>query len=124
MDKSIAKQRPILLTAFLVFMIAYNVIQISSGWTTLNKDQFIHPESTRFAVLVLQNAAYIICCFALFWWRKWGFWAICAIGIVSWLADLLLGGDGWRFVEYLIEVGILYFLLKTGDEKNAWDQLE
>ncbi len=124
MEASKEKQRHILLTAFLGFMIAYDIIQISMGWTGFNKDQFVHPQSTRFLVLVIQNVAYIICCIALFRWKKWGFWAICAIGIVSWGLDLSLGGDGWSFVEYVIEVGILYFLLKIGEEQNAWDQLE
>jgi bacteriorhodopsin len=124
MVQPIGKQRPILLTAFLGFMIAFNIIQISTGWTALDKEQFVHPDSTRFVVLVIQNIAYIICCIALIKWKRWGFWAICAVGVLALIANLFIVGDTGSFIQYAIEVGILYFLLKTGGAQNVWDQLE
>ena len=123
METKSKKQRPILLTAFLGFMIAFNIIQISSGWTVLDKEQYLHPVSTLFLVLAVKNIVYIICCIALIQWKRWGFWGICAIGVLALGANLVMGGDAWGFVEYTIEVGILYFLLKSGGEQNAWDQL-
>jgi bacteriorhodopsin len=124
MDDPTSKQRPILLTAFLGFMIAFNIIQISTGWTVVDKEQFHYPDTTRFVVLVIQNVAYIICCIALVKWKRWGFWAICAVGVLALIASLLIVGDTGSFIQYAIEVAILYFLLKTGGAQNAWDQLE
>jgi hypothetical protein len=123
MEKYTAKQRPLLLTAYLVFMIVFSAIQIDLGWAAMTKDPFVHPLSTRFMVLIIQNIAYIICCMALFTWRRWGFWAICSIGILALITNLFIGGDVVSFIEYGIEVAILYFLLKTGGKQNAWDQL-
>lgn len=123
MEDSGEKQRPILLTAFLGFMIAFNIIQISTGWTALDKAQYVHPGSTRFLGLAVKNVAYIICCIALIKWKRWGFWGICGIGVLALGINLLIGLDTWEFVQYTIEVGILYFLLKSGGDLNAWDQL-
>ncbi|MCP4195852.1 MAG: hypothetical protein GY762_01765 [Proteobacteria bacterium] len=123
MEQPNAKPRPILLTAFLGFMIAFNIIQISTGWTAVDKEQFVHPDSSRFVVLVIQNVVYVICGIALIKWKRWGFWAICAIGVLALIANLLIVGDIGSFIQYAIEVGILYFLLKTGGAQNVWDQL-
>jgi hypothetical protein len=42
---------------------------------------------------------------------------------VALIVSLLIVGDTGSFIQYAIEVGILYFLLKVGGAQNVWGQL-
>ena len=65
----------------------------------------------------------VICCIALFRWKKWGFWGICLISALSVLPYLLYGA-GYSTLIGPCAVLLLFGLLKLGKENSAWHNLE
>ena len=74
-----------------------------------------------FIVSLLFN---LVCVFALFQWKKWGFWGLCVSSVVG----LLVGGSISRFSfdsgGSLLWIAVLYGLLHIGKENKAWPQLD
>lgn len=66
----------------------------------------------------------VVCLFALFQWKKWGFYGIVAMTIVNFTVNLLLGGSPESAISGLAGIAILYGLLQLGQPKTGWEQLE
>jgi len=65
----------------------------------------------------------VICCIALFRWKKWGFWGICIVSALVTITELLYG-FGYPALIGPCVVLLLYGLLRLGKENSAWNDLE
>ncbi|MHC4500267.1 MAG: hypothetical protein ACYS21_14270 [Planctomycetota bacterium] len=65
----------------------------------------------------------VICCIALFMWKKWGFWGICMTSALATVSQLLYG-FGYKSFIGPSAVLLLFGLLKLGKENSAWKHLE
>ena len=67
----------------------------------------------------------IVGAIALFRWKKWGFYLIALIPIVTIVVYLALGFTLYQTLPALLSIAFLYGVLHIGSEKNkAWPQLE
>ncbi len=65
----------------------------------------------------------ITCIIALFRWKKWGFWGLCATSAIVFTA---FAAAGVVFDALLVVSGLvpLYYALNLGAQNKAWPQLE
>ena len=125
------RRRPILLTAYLTFLIIANAA--ATGLYIL-KPAAISNELAKlpewvFPVFIGVGLLNIICGLALFGWRKLGFWGLAASAIAVLLINLQIGlglttalGRSSGLGE-LCAVGILYGVLRLGKGTDGWSQL-
>jgi hypothetical protein len=118
------KKRHGCLTAWLILMIVGSVatIFLNMAVNSLTEPSEKLPE-WAIPVLVAAGVIEIICAIALFKWKKWGFWGICALTIIILFINLTLG-VGIFAISGLIGIGILYAVLQIGGENKGWTQLE
>ena len=64
----------------------------------------------------------VICCIAVFMWKKWDFWCICAISALATVAYLIYGA-GYSATIGPCAVLLLFGLLRLGRENSAWQHL-
>ena len=115
------KQRHGCLTAYLALLIVVNALMVLGVLVLRSKV----PNLPAWVVAVSAGGLLlnIICAIALFRWKKWGFWAITAVGVLGFLISLYCG-RGFASVYGLLGVVILYLVLQIGKERSGWSQLE
>lgn len=118
------------LTAWLIFIAAgssaiilYYLLRAGGIWADVpDRPAWWIPMQVLWAIANLFGTI------ALFKWRKWGFWVICAAAIVPVVADLVVGkGIGSVLGSALgsfVYVGVLYQALQIGEDKKGWAQLQ
>lgn len=65
----------------------------------------------------------VMCCLALFHWKKWGAHGLPIMGIMGLGLTLAFGGGIPAAMGWVIGVAVLYVLLFIGREKKAWARL-
>ncbi len=73
------------------------------------------------AVVAIGNAG---CAYALFLWKKWGFYGFLVTAAISVTANLINGASVFHASLGLVGVAVLFILLHIGTEDNGWEQLE
>ena len=124
------------LTAWLVLKIIGNLVTVYMYLCLIYARVFIHvfgpgamPEMSpmptwAFPVLIVVSLFNLVCTIALFRWKKWGFWGICATSVVALVVNLSVGlGTGKPFIG-LLGVLLLYGVLHIGKENKGWPQLD
>ena len=66
----------------------------------------------------------IACVLALFAWKKWGFWGICAASAATFIINLVAGGNLVYAIIGLTSAVILFGFLNVGGDNKGWPQLE
>ncbi len=120
------KQRHGCLTAWLVLMIAggvFTALLYTLGREAISGYMPSLPGWT-FPAFVLTGIANILCAVALFQWKKWGFWGVVAVSVVTFVINLSIGFSALHAALGFLGVAILYGVLQIGGDKKGWPQLE
>jgi hypothetical protein len=118
------KKRHGCLTAYLVFIIAgISVLLI------LYLLRGLAPDNTRpvweILLFTILNFFAIICAVAIFMWKKWGVWGLCAVQIVSFIISILQRDlIVISAIRLVISLGLLFLVLDIGGDNKGWAQLE
>jgi hypothetical protein len=120
------KRRHGCLTAWLVLMIFTNsltAVVYSLAGAFLRR---FTPGAPRWAFPVLAAVGIVntVCAFALFRWKKWGFYGFVATALVTAVVNVVIGLKIVQILLGLAGVAILYGVLQIGSEKKGWTQLE
>jgi hypothetical protein len=85
-----------------------------------------YPALPGWAIPVLAAGALtnLVCVMALFKWRKWGFWGLCATGVGAFAVNLSFGVSFGTAQAGLLGFAILYGVLQLGTDNKGWPQLE
>lgn len=73
---------------------------------------------------VLLSMANIVLVIALFKWKKWGFWGICATNVAAGVIMLGIGLPPYIAAVCLLGPLILYGVFHIGDKNKGWPQLD
>lgn len=95
---------------YLLTRVASQVLGPMSGW-------FI-------AVVIVLSLFNVVCAIALFRWKKWGFWGICASAIIEVIVNISIGEAVGVTILSLVGPLILFGLLHVGEKDKGWPQLE
>ena len=117
------KKRNGWLTAWLILIIIVNAVNLlvySSGAASQTLET-LPGWFTAFAIIL--SVFNLICIIALFWWKRWGFWGLCASSVILFVVNISMGEVGLA-VASLLGLLILYGLLHAGDKDKGWPQLE
>jgi hypothetical protein len=112
------KKRHGCFTAWLVFMCVVYLIAIF--YLLPKADVSTPPPLASIAGLV----GGLVTLFALFKWKKWGFWLYCGLQLLACIYNLLQGISILQSLYGLIGIPILFGILQIGKEKKGWTQLE
>jgi len=121
-----SKRRNGWLTAYLCFMAIANagtvLVYLSAGDAIRSSS----PGFPGWATPVLAAGALInlVCVIALFKWKKWGFWVLCATGVAAFVVNLIIGVSFGMGLVGLLGFVILYGVLQIGTDNKGWPQLE
>jgi lipoprotein signal peptidase len=121
-----AKQRNVYLSAWLVLLLVCNLMaaalylipSLAMGQGILSEPRWLFPV---LAVVAIANAG---CAYALFMWKKWGFYGLLVAAAVSITVNLINGATVFHASLGLVGVAILFILLHIGTGDNGWRQLE
>jgi hypothetical protein len=118
------KKRHGCLTAYLVVIIAG--ISISMIISLL---QGLAPANTRpvweIALFTVFNFFVIICAVAIFMWKKWGVWGLCAVQVLSFIISIVQRQlIIISVINLVFSLGLLFLVLNIGGENKGWPQLE
>jgi|SRR5579862_4311657 len=121
-----AKQRDGCLTAWLVLMIIGNSVTALLFVLFRERIKSHSPNAPAWIApaLTVASAANVVFAVALFRWKKWGFWGLLGTSILAFVTNLIIGTSVLQTILGLLGIGILYFLLQSGDAKRGWTQLE
>lgn len=123
---TVDKQRHGCLTAWLVVVIAGNAVValVNLLERDVIRQQLPNAPGWAFPVLAILGVVNIICAVALFQWKKWGFYGICATTTAGLLINLSIGVGIGPSLTGLIGIALLYGVLQIGGDRKAWPQLE
>ncbi|OGS51933.1 MAG: hypothetical protein A3J79_12200 [Elusimicrobia bacterium RIFOXYB2_FULL_62_6] len=122
---AIEKQRHGCLTAWLILMLIANsvfALVYIFGAQAL-KLRAAMPD-WAFPVLALGSLVNAACAVALFWWKKWGFYAFCVTSVIALGVNLSTGMSVSQIIVGLLGVLFLYGVLHIGGARKGWNQLE
>lgn len=119
------KNRHGFLTALLVLMIIANSVIFLRYLYRIGSINQTLPNMTGWAIPVhiVLSLCNLVCLIALFHWKKWGFWGLCASSVVTLVVNLSVGV---RISQALVGLGgvlMLYGVFHIGKENKGWPQL-
>jgi hypothetical protein len=118
-------------TYYLIAMVIYGKLdfRVPISSALMSSPPFATPEGPYFKVpgwsvflSVIGAFLITICTVALFRWRKWGFYGVCAVAAVIFTVNLL-SGVGPLLLLGPVGVVVLYAVLNLGGGKKAWPRL-
>jgi uncharacterized membrane protein (DUF2068 family) len=120
------KQRHGCLSAWLVLLmvcnslvaIAYLIATAEAGQHFLNVPRWTPP------VLAAGAIVNVICAYALWHWKKWGFYGFIATAALAFVINLKIGAGIFQALLGLAGLAILIGVLNIGEEHKGWTQLE
>jgi uncharacterized membrane protein (DUF2068 family) len=121
-----AKQRHGCLSAWLVLMIVGNslvavanlIATAAAGQNFLNAPRWTSP------VLAVGAIVNVIFAYALWHWKKWGFYGFIATAALAFAINLKIGASIIQALLGLAGLAILIGVLNIGKENKGWTQLE
>ena len=122
----VPKQRHVLLTAWLVFMIIANCATAVITPMSVGSIQRALPTFPAWMVWPITLSAVLNVAFAiaLFNWKKWGFFGFLITSAAAFAQNVYVGVGIPQLVLGLMGVAILYGVLQIGGQKSGWSQLE
>lgn len=120
------KHRHGCLTAFLIVGIILNIATalfylLGSDLVTANQPNLPRWALPALAIIGLCNVAFFI---ALFFWKKWAFYAFIGSAIFTFIVNLAIGQNAVTAILGLCGVAVLYGVLQIGGPNKGWTQLE
>src|ERR1700692_2076147 len=120
------KKRHGCLTTYLVVMIianSFTALLYFFGAEAI-KQRIPNMPNWAFPVLIAVAVVNLLCAFALFRWKKWGFWGFAiSTGIVL-AVNLAIGLSVASAIGGFVGVAVLYGVLHIGKENKGWPQLD
>ena len=121
-----SKRRNGWLTAYLCIMVIANagtaLLYLFAGVSVRASSPGLPGWSTpALAASALIN---LVCVIAIFRWKKWGFWGLCVMTAVVFVANLSIGVSFGMALTGLLGFAILYGALQIGTDSKGWPQLE
>ena len=77
-----------------------------------------------YQLLVGLSLTNVIGVFALFRWKKWGFWGLCIATSIALIIKLNIGMPIHTSICVLIGITILYGIFQIGTDNKGWPQLD
>jgi hypothetical protein len=94
-----------------------------NGYAEFFEDgEFVSPLS--WPILFFGMLLNLVFIYALFRWKKWGFWGFVVDTAILIVFDLREGAGIGVALGGVMSIGILYVALQAGDENKGWPQLE
>jgi len=126
MEMSEAKQRNGCLTAWLFLLMVGNsmVVVISLIASAAIGQSFFSAPRWMYPVLTVGAIANVVCAYALFQWKKWGFFGFIATAALTITVNLINGASITQALLGLVGVAVLFVVLHIGKENKGWTQLE
>lgn len=118
------KKRHGCLTAYLVVVIAgisiYLILYLLRG---------LAPDNTRpvweLLLFTVLNLFVIIFAIAIFMWKKWGVWGLCAVQIISFIISIMQRElIIISVINLAFSLGLLFMVLNIGGDNKGWPQME
>jgi hypothetical protein len=121
-----APQRHGCLTAYLVFMLIVNILTALSYFIVGDKLMTHYSSAPSgiqyvFGVVCIINVVIVL---ALFWWKKWAFYAFCVIAAIVFGINLYIGINPIGAILGLTGPLILYGVFQIGGERKGWKYLK
>jgi hypothetical protein len=96
----------------------YLIASLAMGQGIFSAPPWLFPV---LAVVAITNAG---CAYALFLWKKWGFYGLLVTAAISITVNLINGASVFHALLGLVGVVVLFILLNIGTQDNGWEQLE
>lgn len=112
-------RRAVGLKVVLVILALANVFGFIYGATHRQEFFSAFPRFTPllWAVYLLCPPAALISFAAMWFWRKWGFWLACALGLIVFAIEAYALGIGWHLARIVLSIGLLAFFAR-----QAWNR--
>jgi hypothetical protein len=119
------KERHGCLTAYLILMLIANS---ATALLYLFSSEAIRKQNPNmpdwaFPVLIAIGIINLVFAFALFQWKKWGFWGFVCTAVVVFFINIAIGINPVSALGGLLGIPMLFFVLQIGKEKKGWTQL-
>jgi len=85
---------------------------------------FFSAPRWMFPVLTICAIVNVVCAYALFQWKKWGFFGFIATAALTITVNLMNGASIFQALLGLVGVAVLFAVLHIGKENKGWTQLE
>jgi hypothetical protein len=120
------KQRHGCVTAWLILIIVANGLTAVSMPNLMNMIKQYQPNMPDWVLwpLVICALLNVVFAFALFKWKRWGFYGFLLTAAAAFAMNLSAGFGIGRSLLGLAGVVILYAVLQIGGAQSAWNQLE
>jgi hypothetical protein len=118
------KSRHGCLTAYLVILIIGNLVtlvfRLLSSLAPGNKVPVLAIIAYSLLALFI-----IVCAAAVYNWKKWGVWGLCAVAVINFVTSIISGELLIISIFQLVVIlGILFWVLNIGGDNKGWPQLE
>ncbi|MGB7327921.1 MAG: hypothetical protein WBD31_23805 [Rubripirellula sp.] len=121
------KQRHGCLTAWLLLMLVMNaivvIVYLVNGQAIQTQ---LHPSAPDWVIpaLTIGGILNVVFFLALFSWKRWGFWGLVLTYTFGSVVNLAAGLTIQQVLGSLIGLLILFIVLRIGNDRNGWSQLE
>jgi hypothetical protein len=118
------KSRHGCLTTYLVLLIIGNLVtlvfRLLSSLAPDNKMPVLAIIAYSLLALFI-----IVCAVAIYNWKKWGVWGLCAVAVINFVIGVISGELLIISIFQLVAIlGILFWVLHIGGDNKGWPQLE
>lgn len=115
------------LTIWLLLLILWNLALVLT-YSGCNMAEWMgdtgEPFGWYYPIMVGLAFLSIICVFALFRWRKWGFWMLLIINAFKLVLEVSVGSSNFMVLTgIVVTMLILFAALNMGRENKGWPQL-
>jgi len=120
------KQRHGCLAAWLIAMVVMSTFAVFVYFLAGGFLLEMLPEASAWSIYALAALALFNLgfAFALWNWKKWGFWGYCATSAAAFVINLVIGTGIGPSLMGLFGLVILYGVLQIGRDNKGWPQLE
>ena len=123
------KKRHGCLSVILILMIFGSAITAFGNFSAASNDDELNPilmtlPSWVLPALGIFSLINIVSSFAIFKWKKWGFWLYALMAFFTLCINLYVGLGIVQYLLGLTGVAILYGVLQIGGDKKGWSQLD
>ena len=122
------KKRHGCLSVYLILMIIGSSFTALGNFAAGSLDVALDPLSTFptwvYPMLGIFSLINIVSSFAIYKWKKWGFWLFTLTGFLTCFINISAGLNILSCVIGLSGLAILYGVLQIGGDKKGWTQLD
>jgi hypothetical protein len=121
--RTATKQRHGCLTAYLTLLLVANMATAIIYLSSLSTDAPQRLPKSMILILGISTVLNMVFAVALFKWKKWGFYGFIGTTIIAGIVNLSLGIGPLSLLGFS-GIPILYGILRIGNERAGWHQLD